>query len=163
MPQLGGLFNESAFLTLTGESRAPVHAMDPVEKDRRASRMAAVLSQGVESIRVVLVGQAHVLHAEDGDAELWVYGGSVKYPDPGDLAEAFPRREYLTVGLETADVRGEPYLVRQDGCDADYVLAAPNTSDYWSDATRAQSAAIESAPEADTESSEQSGEVQPGT
>jgi hypothetical protein len=116
--------------------------MDPVERDRRASRMAAVLSQGAESIRVVLVGQAHVLHAEDGDAELWVYGGSVKYPDPGDLAEAFPRREYLTVGLDTADVRGEPYLVRQNGCDADYVLAAPNTSDYWSDAARAQSAAV---------------------
>jgi hypothetical protein len=137
-PSLARLFNEPAFLTLAGESRAPVHAIDPVERDRRASRMAATVARGVESVRVVLVGRAHVIHAEDSAAELWVYGGTVRYPDPGDLVEVFPRREYLTVGLETAGVGGEPYVLRADGCAVDYVLDAPDTREYWSEKSRAQ-------------------------
>jgi hypothetical protein len=131
-PSLALWFNEPAFLTLVGESRAAVHAIDPVERDRRAARMAASVSAGGETIRIVLVGLAHVLHAGNSEAELWVYGGAVRYPDPGDLVEVFPRGESLTVGLETADVAGEPYVLRQDGCAADYVLAAPDTRDYWS-------------------------------
>ena len=138
---LARLFNPAAFHTLLAESRISVHAIDPVENDRRVARMAATIGAGVEPIRVVLVGSVHVLHAEDDGAELWIYGGGMRYPDPGDLVETFPRSEYLTVGLETADVADAPYRVIESGCSTDYVLAAPNTRDYWSHTmTAAQSA-----------------------
>jgi hypothetical protein len=93
--------------------------------------MARSIAAGRESIRVVLVGSAHVLYAGNDGAELWIYGGGLRYPDPGDLVEAFPRCKTLTVGLETADVADAPYRLIQDGCAADYALAAPDTRDYW--------------------------------
>jgi hypothetical protein len=135
-PSLARLFNEPAFLTLLAHSRATVHGIDPVEDDHRAARMAASIAAGGESIRVVLVGSAHVLHAGDDQAELWVYGGGVRYPDPGDLVEAFSARERLTVGLETMVVADAPYHLIEDGCAADYVLAAPNMREYWTEGER---------------------------
>lgn len=141
---LARLFNPAAFHALLAESRTSVHAIDPVENDRRVARMAATIGAGAEPIRVVLVGSVHVLHAEDDGAELWVYGGGMRYPDPGDLAEAFPRRDYLTVALETADLTDVPYRVRKSGCAADYFVAAPATRDYWSHTATAQSAPMAS-------------------
>jgi hypothetical protein len=140
-PSLARLFNQPAFLTLLAESKAKVHAIDPVEDDARASRMAATISAGEEPIRVVLVGLVHVLHAGDDRANLWIYGGGMRYPDPGDLVESFPRRESLTVSLETADVEDGPYRLLHNGCGADYVLAAPATRDYWSHTVAAQAPA----------------------
>jgi hypothetical protein len=146
---LARLFNPAAFHTLLAESRTSVHAIDPVENDRRVARMAATIGAGAEPIRVVLVGNVHVLHAEDDGAQLWVYGGGMRYPDPGDLVEIFPRSEYLTVGLATADVAGAAYRIIESGCATDYVLAAPNTRDYWSHTmTAAQPASDGSAPAA---------------
>ena len=139
---LARLFNPAAFHTLLAESKTAVHAIDPVENDRRVARMAATIGAGVEPIRVVLAGSVHVLHAGNDLAELHVYGGGMRYPNPGDLAEAFPRHEYLTVGLETADLTDAPYRVSQSGCAADYVVAAPDTRDYWSHTVTAQSAPV---------------------
>jgi hypothetical protein len=138
---LARLFNPPAFLTLLTESRAAVHAIDPVERDRRAARMAATISRGAEKIRVVLAGGVHVLHARDAAAEVRVYGGGMRYPDPGDLVEAFARHDYLTVGLETVDVADAPYRLSRGGCASDYVLAAPDTRDYWSHTLTAESGA----------------------
>ena len=138
---LARTFNEPAFLTLLAESRAVVHAIDPVENDRRAARMAASISAGSESIRVVLVGSAHVLFAGDDDAELWIFGGGLRYPDPGDLVEAFPRREALTVGLKTVGVGAAPYRLIRDGCAVDYLLAAPDTRAYWGETLTARATA----------------------
>jgi hypothetical protein len=160
-PSLARWFNEPAFLTLAGESRAAVHAIDPAETDRRAARMAETVSRGVESVRVVLVGLAHVLHAGDDEAELWVYGGSVRYPDPGDLVEIFPRGESLTIGLETTYAGAAPYVLERDGCAVDYVLVTPNTRDYWSEAERTQAATVESRPDARSEHA-QTGQPLPG-
>ncbi len=128
---LARAFNRQAFLTLLDESKASVHPIDPPEGDRRAERMAATIAAGSESVRVVLVGRSHVIHAENREAELWVYGGGLRYPDPGDVAEAFPRHEYLTVGLETGDGAGVPYSLQHDECGADYVLITPPSDDYW--------------------------------
>lgn len=128
---LARAFNGQAFRTLLEESRASVHAIDPPEAGLRAAKMAAVIAGGSESVRVVLVGNSHVVHAEDPDAEWWVWGGGLRYPDPGDLAEQFPRREYLTVGLETAPAVGPPYSLRRDGCGFDYVLTTEDTEEYW--------------------------------
>jgi hypothetical protein len=140
-PSLARLFNEPAFLTLVAESKASVHAIDPVENDRRAARMAANISAGSESIRVVLVGSAHVLFAGDENAELRIYGGGSRYPDPGDLVESFPRRETLTVGLQTVAVADAPYRLIQNGCAADYVLATPDTRAYWGEVSTARAPA----------------------
>jgi len=127
---LARLFNASAFSKLLGESRAPVRPLDPPERDQRAVRMAATIAGGAESIRVVLVGKTHVAHAEDPEAELWIYGGGLRYPNPGDLVEAFPRAESVTVVLEPVDAVDGTYALRADGCKADYALVAPATSAY---------------------------------
>jgi len=128
---LARLFNAEAFRRLLDESRVPVHAIDPPEEDRRAARMADAIAAGSESIRVVLVGNSHVAHAGDPRAELWVYGGAMRYPDPGDLAEAFPREESLIVALETAEPAvAPPYALLTGGCGVDYTLVASNTPAY---------------------------------
>lgn len=127
--RLARLFNPEAFSALLRESRALVHPLDPVDNDRRAERMAATIASGQETIRVVLVGRSHVVSAWDPDVELRIYGGGKRYPDPGDLAEAFPRHESLTMTLEDGDERGD-YTLRADGCAADYRLAAGDGAAY---------------------------------
>jgi hypothetical protein len=127
---LARLFNAEAFGRLLDEARVPVHPIDPPEKDRRAARMAAAIAAGSETIRVVLVGNSHVAHAGDPDAELFVYGGALRYPDPGDLAEAFPREQSLTFSLDTAEGAVAPYSLHDGGCGADYTLVAANTRAY---------------------------------
>lgn len=121
---LARLFNEGAFSTLLAESRAPVRPLDPPERDRRAARMAATIAGGTEAIRVVLVGSTHVIHAQDPNAELWIFGGGMRYPDPGDLVEAFPSGDSVTIVLEDGDAQA----LRADGCKADYALVAPATT-----------------------------------
>jgi hypothetical protein len=128
---LARLFNRQAFQTLLDQSKAPVHAIDPPQRAGRVARMAAMIAEGTESVRVVLAGQTHVLHAGDGGADIRVFGGGLRYPDPGDLAEAFVRSEYLTVGLETADSASAEYSLREGGCGADYLVTTPRTGDYW--------------------------------
>lgn len=128
---LAWLFDDGeAFLTLLDRSLAPVHPLDPAERDRRAERMATTIAEGREAVRVVLVGNSHVLYAGDPKAEHWVYGGAVRYPDPGDVVEGFSRTDYLTLVLDAADGLEQPYLVREDGCRADYLLVAPPTGAY---------------------------------
>jgi hypothetical protein len=130
---LARLFNAEAFRRLLDESRVPVHAIDPPEEDRRAARMAAAIAAGPETIRIVLVGNSHVAHAGDPLAELWVYGGALRYPDPGDLAEAFPREESLIFALDTVEeaaAPAAPYALRSGGCGADYTVVAANTLVY---------------------------------
>jgi hypothetical protein len=125
---LARLFNPKAFQRLLAEARVPVHAIDPPEKDARAARMAATIASGGEEIRVVLVGRTHVVHAGDPLAELWVYGGGMRYRDPGDVVEAFPAAESLTVALEVgrrAAGSGPGYALHTPGCGADYALLAP--------------------------------------
>lgn len=128
---LARAFNLDAFGTLLAESKAAVHPLDPPQRDRRAARMAEVIADGSEAVRVVLVGRTHVVHAGDPEAELWVYGGGLRYPDPGDLAEAFPRHEVLTLGLETADDPVPSYSLRRDGCEFDYVVVTEHSTEYW--------------------------------
>lgn len=127
---LARLFNAEAFARLLDEARVPVHPIDPPEADRRAARMADAIAAGPETIRIVLVGNSHVAYAGDPDAELFVYGGALRYPDPGDLAEAFASDESLTVSLETAEDAAEPYSLHAAGCGADYTLVAANTPAY---------------------------------
>lgn len=128
--RLAGVFNLEAFTTLLGRSRAPVRPLDPPERDSRAARMARTIAEGSESIRVALVGNSHVVHAENPDAELWVYGGGMKYSDPGDLVEAFARADYVTLAFEASESALESYDLRQSGCKADYELLVPPTSGY---------------------------------
>ncbi len=123
-------FNAEAFERLLAESKAPVHAIDPPERRRRAARMAEAVAAGGEAIRIVLLGRSHVVFAGDPEAELWVYGGGLRYPDPGDVVEAFPPEQVLTLALETDGAVVEPYSVRVDGCLADYSLATPDTGAY---------------------------------
>ncbi|MGH9464862.1 MAG: hypothetical protein ACRD0X_04405 [Thermoanaerobaculia bacterium] len=127
---LAGKFNARAFVALLREVRAPVHGIDPPEHDGRVPRMAATIAAGPEAVRVVLVGRAHVVDAGNPDAQLWVYGGGMRYPDPGDLVEAFPRERSLTLTLEPERGDSRPYALRADGCRADYTLAAAATGDY---------------------------------
>jgi len=127
---LAWLFNREAFAALLDDSLAPVHPLDPREKDGRAQRMASRLGAGREAIRVVLVGNSHVLFAGDAEAEHRVYGGAMRYPDPGDLVEAFPRNESLTLVLDLAEGAEVPYSVRTDGCRADYALVSAPTAAY---------------------------------
>lgn len=128
---LADLFNRAAFLTLLQESQGRVHPIDPPGTQARVARMAATIDGGAESIRVVLVGRSHVIHAGNPAAQHRVYGGGLLYPNPGDLAEAFPRAESLTFSLELAE-GGESasYSLRSDGCVADYTLVAAPVSAY---------------------------------
>lgn len=126
---LARLFNEEAFGALLTESRAPVRPLDPPESDGRAARMAATIANGSEEIRVALVGNSHVVYADNPEAEFRVYGGAVKYPDPGDLVEAFARPEYVTLAL-AASQGASGYSLRVDGCRADYELVVPLTGAY---------------------------------
>ena len=128
---LARVFNPQAFRTLLDESRASVHALDPWEGDLRAARMAATIAAGSETVRVVLVGRSHVVDAGGLGAEVWTFGGAMRFADPGDLAAEFRRQEYLTVGLETAAEAFPPYSLRQDGCGVDYVVTTADTTDYW--------------------------------
>ena len=54
----------------------------------------------------------------------------MRYPDPGDLVEAFPPDASLTVVLEAGDGTASPYRLLTDGCAADYRLVAPYLSAY---------------------------------
>lgn len=128
--RLAPLFNAEAFLALLDQSRALVHPLDPPERHGRAARMAESIAWGSEEIRVVLVGNSHVRRAGDPAAELPIFGGGMLYPDPGDLAEAFPRQEVLTFRLETDDDDLGPYSLLADGCEADYAIRTPATSRY---------------------------------
>lgn len=128
---LARAFNARAFRTLVDESKASIHAIDPPERDRRTARMAAAIADGPEAVRVVLAGRSHVVFAGDLEAEHWVYGGQLKFPDPGDLAEAFPRQEVLTIGLETSKGSVPSYSLRLSGCAVDYVVTTEPTRDYW--------------------------------
>ncbi len=129
-PSIARKFNTEAFLALLDEVRAPVHALGPPEKDRRTDRMAATIGGGRERVRVVLVGRSHVVDAGNPDAEHWVYGGGMRYPDPGDLVEAFPREESITLTLGPAVDGGVRFALRADGCLSDYTLAATSTGGY---------------------------------
>lgn len=133
---LARTFNSEAFSVLLDESKASIHAIDPPHRDRRAERMAATIAAGREVVRVVLVGRSHVIHAGDPEAEHWVYGGRLRFPNPGDLAEAFPRQEVLTIGLETSheafsDDSFFDYSLRHSGCGVDYVVTTPPIPEYW--------------------------------
>jgi len=127
---LASAFNRPAFLSLLEQSQAPVHPIDPPERDRRAARMAARIAEGPESIRIVLVGLSHVLYAGDPEGRVWTYGGAMQYPDPGDVAEAFPRDKCLLFGLETDKTAVAPYHLHQSGNGTDYLLVTRGTGDY---------------------------------
>lgn len=146
---LARAFNGEAFRTLLDESKASIHGIDPPERDRRSAKMAAAIAEGKEAVRIVLVGKSHVVYAGDHEAELWVYGGSLKFPDPGDLAEAFPRQEVLTIGLETSEDCFPSYTLRRGGCGVDYVVTTEPTRDYWgtnADSAQVVSPALPAAP-----------------
>ena len=128
---LARAFRTEAFHRLLELSQAPVYPIDPPDRGDRTRKMAEVIAAGTEAVRIVLVGNSHVLHAGDPDAELWVYGGGIRYPDPGDLVEAFPREQTLTFALRRATLAADvPYLVWADGCAADYSLFTGYSSDY---------------------------------
>jgi hypothetical protein len=128
---LARAFGADAFYSLLEQARAPVHPIAPPERFERTRRMAERIAAGAETIRIVLVGNSHVLHAGDPDAELWVYGGGMRYPDPGDLVEAFPRQRSLTFALrEGAPPVDRHYVVWANGCDADYTLYTDFRLDY---------------------------------
>lgn len=137
-------FNPGAFGTLLQQARVPVHAIDPPERDERSRRMAATIASGPESVRVVLVGQSHVGFAGDALAELRVYGGAVRFPDPGDVAEAFPRPELLTIGLAAGIDAGRWTAVdsAEDRCAFDLVLTAADSPDYWARWGRSEAAGL---------------------
>lgn len=128
--RLAALFNPGAYRTLSTSSLAPVHPIDPVGREHRAAAMAAAVAAGREPIRVVLLGRSHMLYAGRPGAELKVFGGAVDYPDPGDVAEAFPRRRTVTIAAETVDSLDVPYVVRPGGDDADYVLETTSSGAY---------------------------------
>jgi hypothetical protein len=127
---LARLFDPEAFATLLAQARVPVHAIDPPVRRDRVAAMAAAVAAGHESIRIVLAGRTHVVDAGDPRATLRVFGGGLRYADPGDLAEAFPNRERLTIGLETGGTPG-PYGLRRDGHHFDYLLTTPAVATYW--------------------------------
>lgn len=129
---LARIFDREAYLALLRDSKAPVHPIDPPQSRNRAALMAKAIADGPESIRVVLIGNSHVLYAGQPDARLWVFGGGVLYPNPGDVVEAFPRRRSLTFGLqEVADAgEGRPYSLRAGQCGTDYTLLAAAAKAY---------------------------------
>lgn len=122
---LARIFNQDAFLALLDQCRAPVHAIDPPSPDDRAAAMAAAIAAGREGVKIVLVGRSHVIHAGDPDAAHPVFGGAMLYPDPGDVAEAFPAEEIVTFDLQSCEDESAAYLLRLGGCGADFVVAAP--------------------------------------
>lgn len=132
--RLAPLFNAEAFRSLLDESRAVVHPLDPPGSADRAASMAAEIEWGSEDVRVVLVGNTHVRFAGRPDATLPIFGGGLLYPDPGDLAEAFPLRDTLTFVLETTDDGTDDalaeYSVVADGCEADYAVRTRSTRTY---------------------------------
>jgi hypothetical protein len=123
-------FNREAFAALLAEARVPVHPLDPAERDRRVERMAEVLAGGRESVRVVLVGNTHVVHAADADAE-WLVWGGLRYPQPGDLARAVGSDGSLTFALATSRDASTPYRIQRGGCGVDYQLTTADAADYW--------------------------------
>lgn len=134
--RLASLFNPEAFRSLLDESRAIVHPIDPPSSRDRAASMAAAIQWGSEDVRVVLAGNTHVRFAGRPDVTLPIFGGGALYPDPGDLAEAFPLRDTLTFVLETTSdlVRDEgafdEYSVVAEGCEADYAVRTRSTRVY---------------------------------
>jgi len=129
---LARAFNPPAFRTLAEQAKVTVHALDPPSRERRVARMAESIAAGPERVRVALVGRTHVVGAGRDDSELWVYGGALRYPDPGDLVEAFPRAQTLTIGLDTTSAASAPYELRRDECDFDYVVTTSSSPEYWS-------------------------------
>jgi len=126
---LAWIFNSQAFSALLDYSQAPVHALDPPERNARATLMATTIGQGTETIRVALVGNSHVVFADHPEAEYLVWGGAVRYSNPGDLVEVFPRTESLTLALEIVENLEVPYALQVGGCRADYrLLVAPTTA-----------------------------------
>lgn len=156
---LARAFNMLAFRTLLDESRATVHPIDPPDGKGRAARMAAAIAEGTEEVRVILVGKSHVLYAGDSEAELWVYGGGLKFPDPGDVVEVFPSREVLTLGLETARDVAAPYALRENGCAVDYVVTTRDTDQYWGGSLAEAAPAAEATDTSDTQAAD-AGEVE---
>ncbi|HOC43379.1 MAG TPA: hypothetical protein PKJ99_10250 [Thermoanaerobaculales bacterium] len=127
---LSHAFNRAAFLALLDNSRAPVHPLDPPGDRDRAATMAALVAGGSEAIKVVLVGRSHVIFAGDPDAVHHVFGGAMPYPDPGDVAEAFPRDQTLTFTLLDHGDGDEPYRLRRDGCRGDYLVSTAPSRQY---------------------------------
>jgi hypothetical protein len=127
---LAGAFNRDAFLALLDHCRAPVHAIDPPTPDGRAAAMAAAIAAGREGVKVVLVGRSHVVHAGNPEAAHPIFGGAMLYPDPGDVAEAFPADEIVTFDLQSCDEAVGEYLLRAGGCGSDFVVAAPFIGRY---------------------------------
>lgn len=127
---LSQAFNRQAFLALLDNSRAPVHPLDPAQGENRVASMAATIAAGAESIKIVLVGTSHVIFAGDPDAVHPVFGGGMLYPDPGDVAEAFPRADTLIFTLDCQGDAVSPYVLRPDGCRADYVVFTAPTGQY---------------------------------
>jgi len=128
--RLASAFNPEAYRALVGASKALVHPIDPDSAGDRARRMAETVAAGSEEIRVVLVGASHVLFATDPEGEVPIFGGALRYPDPGDVAEAFPRGSYLTVGLRTVDRLEAGYAVRSGGCGSDYTVETERTGRF---------------------------------
>jgi len=125
-------FNPDAFGTLLEEARVPVRPLDPPERDARGLRMAETIAAGSESVRVVLVGRSHVRFAGKDQAEVRVFGGAVRFSNPGDVVEAFPRSESLTIGLVTSQTRDDSESrLLVDGCEFDLVLSTAESRDYW--------------------------------
>lgn len=129
-PSLARTFNRDAFLSLLDLCRAPVHPIDPPTPEGRTAAMAATIAAGGEGLKIVLVGRSHVVHAGDPDAVHRVFGGAMEYPDPGDLAEAFPKHEIVTFDLQADDDQVDSYLVRSGGCGADFVVATAPIGRY---------------------------------
>jgi len=129
---LARIFDDGAYLELLKDSRAPVHPIDPPQSRDRAALMAKTIADGPESIRVVLIGNSHVLYAGQPEARLWVFGGGMLYLNPGDVVEAFPRLRSLTFGLqEVTEVSGGvPYSLRAGRCGTDYTLLAAAARAY---------------------------------
>ena len=128
---LARLFDPQAFATLVERAQVPIHAIDPPFRRGRVAAMATAIAAGHEPIRIVLAGRTHVVDAGDPHASLRVFGGGIIYPDPGDLAEAFPRSERLTVGLVTSRMSFPGYRLRHDGRDFDYLVTTSDVADYW--------------------------------
>lgn len=127
---LANAFNAEAFGDLLRHARVPVHPIDPSQRDRRVAKMAAAVAAGDETVRVVLAGNTHVVHADDPEAE-WIVFGGLRYPGPGDLAREFERAEYVTVGLEVEPGDRRTHVLRSGGCGVDYQLLTADVADYW--------------------------------
>ena len=127
---LAAAFNRNAFLALLDHCRAPVHPIDPPCPDERAAAMAAAIAAGREGVKIVLLGRSHVIHAGNPEAAHPIFGGALLYPDPGDVAEAFPADQIVTFDLQSCEEAAGAYLLRAGGCGSDFVVAAPATGRY---------------------------------